>query len=298
MSKKVLFGLVLMIVFSIQGRAQDREPSIRNVDYGMYSGLALLLDVYKPADGNGVGIIFINGSGWHAGKEMSANPLKSGYPYMDRIRDALVDAGYTVFSINHRAAPRFKYPDAVDDTRRAVQFVRYHADRFGITGDKLGALGHSSGAHLAAMVGVLDESMEVIEGDPVSEQSAKVWSVVTIAAPMDLSLLSTSGVMAGATPSLVTFLGERPAQSEDGISLEGVYAEASPVSHVSADDASFFIIQGLSDRVVPPDNASVMHSALTQAGVFVKLLELGGGHGPEFDPLLTVEWFDQTLLEE
>ena len=38
----------------------------RNVVYGMYSGLALLLDVHRPAKPNGFGIVFISGSGWQA----------------------------------------------------------------------------------------------------------------------------------------------------------------------------------------------------------------------------------------
>ena len=36
----------------------------RNVAFGMYSGLALLMDVYHPEQPNGYGIVFISGSGW------------------------------------------------------------------------------------------------------------------------------------------------------------------------------------------------------------------------------------------
>lgn len=38
----------------------------RNVIYGMYSGLALLMDVYVPEVPKGRGIIFASGSGWNA----------------------------------------------------------------------------------------------------------------------------------------------------------------------------------------------------------------------------------------
>ena len=302
MSKKVVYCLLTAAIWSapsfIQSFAQEREPSEQNVVYGMYSGLALLMDVYKPAEGNGAGIVLINGSGWHSDTELSAEPLKMGYPYMDRIRDALVDAGYTVFSINHRAAPRFKYPNAVDDTKRAIQFARYQAKRFGIDENKLGALGHSSGAHLAAMVGVLDESLEAIDGDPISEQRSKVASVAAIAAPLDLTILNSGASMAASTPSLVTFLGKRPEYENGFISREGLYYEASPVSHVSRDDASFLLIQGMSDPVVPPENALVMHAALTEAGVKVQLEEVEGDHGPDFDPQLIVDWFNKTLEEQ
>ena len=36
----------------------------QNVIYGMYSGLALLMDIYCPTTPNGYGVIFISGSGW------------------------------------------------------------------------------------------------------------------------------------------------------------------------------------------------------------------------------------------
>ena len=48
----------------------------RNVVYGMYSGLALLLDVHRPAAPNGYGVIFVSGSGWQAPMEYGAKPLK------------------------------------------------------------------------------------------------------------------------------------------------------------------------------------------------------------------------------
>ncbi len=55
------------------------QPRIEsNVLYGMYSGLALLMDVYYPENPNGYGVIFISGSGWHATQEYNAEPLKQG----------------------------------------------------------------------------------------------------------------------------------------------------------------------------------------------------------------------------
>ena len=44
--------------------AADQFAIESNVAYGMYSGAALLLDVYKPVRPNGFGIIYVSGSGW------------------------------------------------------------------------------------------------------------------------------------------------------------------------------------------------------------------------------------------
>ena len=52
------------------------QPAESNVIFGTYSGLALLMDVYKPASPNGYGIVVIPGSGWHTPLPYNANLLK------------------------------------------------------------------------------------------------------------------------------------------------------------------------------------------------------------------------------
>ena len=47
-----------------------------NVVYGMYSGLALLLDVYEPEEPNGYAVVFISGSGWSAPLGLESRELK------------------------------------------------------------------------------------------------------------------------------------------------------------------------------------------------------------------------------
>ena len=74
----------------------------RNVIYGMYSGFALLMDVYRPVTSNGYGIVFVAGSGWQAPPDYGATPLKD--TQIQLWGPALVAAGYTVFAVNHRAA--------------------------------------------------------------------------------------------------------------------------------------------------------------------------------------------------
>ncbi|MCY7358994.1 MAG: alpha/beta hydrolase [Rudanella sp.] len=46
-----------------------------------------------------------------------------------------------MFAINHRAAPRFRYPAPVEDAQRAIRYVRYNARKFAIRADRIGAAG-------------------------------------------------------------------------------------------------------------------------------------------------------------
>jgi hypothetical protein len=70
----------------------------------MYSGLALLLDVYHPEESNGYGSVHISGSGWSAPLSPDARPLKEAGHVACEVYP-LAKAGYTMFTINHRAAP-------------------------------------------------------------------------------------------------------------------------------------------------------------------------------------------------
>lgn len=271
--------------------SQAREET--NVVYGMHYGTALLMDVAYPDSANGYGVIFIPGSAWHAEGGYGTTALKDREDarYMEK---ALTRAGYTVFTINHRAAPRFTYPAAVEDAKRAVRFIRDHAERFEVTRNPFGAVGASSGGHLVSMLGVLEADSSK-KGQSVRGRSAKVQCVAAFYAPQNLF---TAGRDAPRDP-LPNFLGH-PRPTEGGESSE-VYREASPITYVSEDDASFLLIHGEDDQEVGVEQSAQMRDSLAQAGVPVELLTLPGrGHAfvasKEFDHYghLT-PWFEQCL---
>lgn len=271
-----------------------------NVVIGMHSGLALLMDVHRPAQPNGYGIVYIAGSGWHAPLRADATPLKEN-PQIARYAAPLLAAGYTVFALNHRAAPRFRYPAALEDVQRAVRFIRFHAGRFGIRPDRIGAVGGSSGGHLASLLGVLDGRGDPDDPDPVNRESARVQCVVARAAPLDF-LCAIGGTVA---PMVADFLGMILTDEELPPSVEyRVHREASPLYHVSNASPPFLLLHGDADLVVPFHNSEVMHDALVAVGVPAKLIRIeGGGHGSDFPGAVNppdylgeiVRWFDQHL---
>lgn len=272
----------------------------KNIIYGMHSGLALLMDIYHPAESNGYGIVVIPGSGWHAPLEYSAQPLKESREFVAQV-SKLTGAGYTMFVITHRAAPRFHYPDAVEDAQRAVRFVRLYADQAGIDPQRLGALGGSSGGHLVSMLGVLDGKGNPDDPDPVERESAKVQTVVALYAPADMSKVNTPF----GSVTVTAFLGMRPPREQEKHTLAGrIYTEASPMFHVTADDPPFLLIHGDADKVVPYQQSKMMEAALSKAGVPVKLIVVpGGGHGSSFPgarapaewTFEAQQWFDAHL---
>lgn len=286
---------LLLLVPAQSGLTQSKVE--KNVVYGMYSGLALLLDVYYPDKPNGYGIIHVSGSGFTRPLSLDAKRITES-PHVEIEGKALVGAGYTLFTVNHRAIPRFLYPAAVEDVQRAVRFIRYHARKYGINPDRIGAVGGSSGGYLVSMLGVLDGEGDPEDESPINQLSAKVQCVIARATPATL-LEGTNGA---------AFLGFRLGEKTEPKSIEYKRArEASPVTHVTPDDPPFLLLHGDKDMTVPFKNSEMMAEALQLARVPFKLIRVeGAGHGPRFTGAVNppdldrerVQWMDTHLRKE
>ena len=305
--KSTFLAVAAIAVASCSSHASEVAKIDKNIVYGMYSGLALTMDVYHPKEPNGHGVIFISGSGWTRELSLDATPLtETGQEEIYAV--PLAEAGYTVFNINHRAAPRFRYPAPVEDAQRAARFIRYNAEEFGINPERIGAMGGSSGAHLASLLGVMDGNPDTSDPGPIGEVSFKVQAVVTRAAPLDLRN----------DPGAPLF-GFRQNAAREGSVEQSLLNEASPITYVTSDDPPFLLIHGDADPVVPYEWSERMHGAFQDAGVESKLMTVeGGGHGPRYESTVEIDgkrvrqlpenppdyigamidWFDTHLLED
>lgn len=255
----------------------------KNVVYGMVSGAALLLDVYRPQKSNGLGVVFVSGSGWQASTEYGAVPLKE--QQIGLWGPPLTAAGYTVFALNHRAAPKFHYPAAIDDVQRAIRFVRFHAKDYGIDPAHLGGVGGSSGGHLIGLAGMLASPGDPADADPVNRESAALQALVLRAALLDLRTVDTVEGVAYIT----SFLEAPPSQK----SAAATYAAASPITYVTDKSPPTLLIHGDADVLVPLRQSTSMEALLGKSGVPVKLVVIPGGvHGADFGPNKRADWPD------
>ena len=109
---------------------------------------------YKPDEkkSRGAVVIFPGGGYWgraeHEGKSYA---------------EFLNKNGISAFVVDYRVHPD-RFPLPLLDARRAVRYVRYFADKFGIDKDKIAVMGSSAGGHLASM---LCTYRQPIEGEGV-----------------------------------------------------------------------------------------------------------------------------------
>jgi acetyl esterase/lipase len=236
----------------------------RDVVYAVMDGQPQRLDVASPAGpGPHPLVVLIHGGGWSGGD-------KSAYHSAMRV---LAGEGYAAASVNYRlaSAPRNVFPAAVEDVRCAVRWLRSNAATYRIDPSRVAAMGHSAGAHLAAMLGTAAEVEGLDGGCPLRGVSPAVSAVVSAAGPQDIR---TAGALDPSQRGMVeNFLGGRPEERMERALL------ASPAVHVGAGTPPFLLIHGTSDDVVPVRQSRSMRDTLRAAGVPVTLIELPGvGH--------------------
>ncbi len=292
----VLIALLLGLGDDASSRAAPIPPggSQVNIVYGMYSGLGLLLDVKRPIKPNGTAVLHIPGSAFQAPLVWGAPQLKDS-ARRDVIERPLLDAGFTVFTINHRAAPRFRYPAAVQDAQRASRFIRANAKSFGVRSDRLAVIGLSSGGNLAAMLATLGEgSDDESAKSPVRRPNC----VVAAMAPLELKSLGLNGDGVG---FIVSYIGHPPDYSQtegpERQSFDADYKAASPITHVSAGTSPMLLLHGDQDTLVPIDQSQRFAAALKRAGGKVELVQMRGvGHFVTHDyAAQSVKWLTECM---
>jgi acetyl esterase/lipase len=224
-----------------------------DVVYNIVDGQDLLMDIYFPSSGGPWPVmLFVHGGGWSDG---------------DKAPLAMVptEAGLLVVSINYRLYPAYRFPAMIEDVKCAIRYLRAHARQYNLDPQRIALVGHSAGAHLSALAGLIDERAGWDTG-PYLEQSSAVQAVVVVAGPTDLSLVF-------------------PQQAMDlfaGVFAKEQLTDASPVNHAHQEAPPFLIIHGDGDQVVPVEQGIVLHAALKKAGAPVELCVIKNcSHGLE-----------------
>lgn len=106
-------------------------------------GVETSLDVYAPPSGKDLPIVcWIHGGGWQVGNKER----------VDLKKEALNAKGIVLVSINYRLHPKTDYKGQAGDVAQAIRWISTHAKEFGGSPELIFVMGHSAGAHLAALV--------------------------------------------------------------------------------------------------------------------------------------------------
>ena len=273
-----LLSLAALATIFVAGGASAMEYEMVNksdIVFAEHDGVKLVGDLYLPKGrAKAPVLVAIHGGGWQVGN-------RQFYRYWGLF---LARAGYAVFAIDYRLGKPGVYPAAVYDAKAAVQFVRAKAAEFDLDPDRIGLVGDSAGAHLAAEVELAgDQYTLAYRDDANTAVPANVKCVVGFYGVYDMMAQWTHDLTTRPNDKIVEkFLGASPMQNRR------VYFDASPISYATVDhnQVRFLLIHGTDDDIVePPTQSGAFLTALTQSGFFVRRIIIpGAGHFWSSDP--------------
>ncbi len=120
------------------------------------------LDLYLPegesAEARPV-LIAIHGGGWAIGDKGNPGFVHPKFGWFKQ-------HDFIVASINYRLSPAVSHPAHVEDVCEAIAWIGEHIAEHGGDPDRLYLIGHSAGAHLAALAAVDRDKLKAAGGDP------------------------------------------------------------------------------------------------------------------------------------
>jgi acetyl esterase/lipase len=265
------------------------HETTRGIVYTHRKGRDLTLDILRPAHPNGRGVMVMISGGWHSQRD----------PVQDLIVAPLLRRGYTVFAVTHGSQPEFTVMEIVADVQRAVRFVRFHAREYGVSPDRLGVAGGSSGGHLSLMIATRGGEVKMEPADPVDRCSGAVQAVACFFPVTDLLNLGASTENAGDGGPPRHFVRAFGPNSTNLALWKGIGRDLSPIYHVTSNLPPVLIIHGSADTLVPLDQSQRFAACARQAGRTVELIvRRNKPHGwPTliWDVRRFADWFDRWL---
>lgn len=229
---------------------------VHDVPFWAGEGQTLRLDVYRPkaAGRRRPAIVQVHGGAWFIGfKEYQGIPLLT---HMAR-------QGWVGFNVDYRLSPRATWPTHLIDVKRAIAWVREHADEYGVDPDFIVVTGGSAGGHLAAMVGLTPGDPEYQPGFEAADTS--VCAAVVFYGVLDLK-----------NPNYRPLL-ERLVLRLKFAEHPEAFVRASPIDRVHAAAPPFLVVHGSRDTLASVKDARRFVAALREVSrAPVRYVELLG----------------------
>ncbi len=228
--------------------------TIRNVPYIADGDFKQKLDIYLPASSDKAfpTLFAIHGGGGD----------KNDF---SRLAAYLVERGYALVSINYRERPQFRHPAPLKDAFCALAWVQANADTYNLDTQRIFAVGHSIGGTLAAMLAVVDDPSEYMQGCPYTLELHSLQGCVTYTGIFDYTAMDQDP-----NTSLRNYFAGYFGVDRD--KAPDLWAQASPITWLDSNDPSFLLIHGLKDNNINPDYSTSFADKLRETGIGFELL--------------------------
>jgi acetyl esterase/lipase len=112
----------------------------------------------------------LHGGGWKSGNKSQ----------METFAQEMASKGFSCFTIEYRLSPEAKYPAAIFDVKKAIQYIKINANKFNVDTTKIAVLGCSSGGQMAALIGTTNSNSLFENKDNNNKISSTVQAIIDI----------------------------------------------------------------------------------------------------------------------
>lgn len=292
----ILTGFVLATATAENGKGEKLSA----MEYTLHKGLVysrvdedLKLDLFLPRTASHpiACVMVIQGGGFNAQNGQRFRPFA----------EYLAMNGFAAALIAYRGRPDHTYQETVSDIKAAVRYVRKISEDYGISPDRIGAMGRSAGATLVALLAVTGGNEE-FEGDGGHTGfSSRIQAAMGISGIYDFVARFASKEQISLQPRL----DEKKRTNGEWIgapfsSVNEHWLRASAINHIDPKDPPMLLIHSKNDRTVPWLQSQDIHKAMIEAGISsdIEISEDGGHGGPANAKELMVTFFRKVLAEQ
>jgi acetyl esterase/lipase len=143
-SQKLVLIFAAWILFTPLAMAQSAAPRPRAEEMAYGNDPLQKLDFWRGRESRAPLIVFVHGGGWRDGDKAWIGKATAAH---------YVSHGFAYASINYRLVPDATVEQQAQDVADAVASLLARADKLGIEQRRIMLMGHSSGGHLAALIG-------------------------------------------------------------------------------------------------------------------------------------------------
>jgi acetyl esterase/lipase len=212
-------------------RPEGWDEPMRGVSYGVLARQKL--DIYRPKAGARAIVLFIHGGGWVSGSRR----------HYKLLGHTLARRGFACVVPDYQLYPKSRFPSFVEDGARAFKWTHDHAVQIGGRRLPIFVMGHSAGAHIAALLALDPDYLRAHE-----LSTDAIAGVIGLAGPYTLDPLKWPGV------------------KDIFAASSAAPHSARPIKLVRAGAPPMLLLHGASDRVVKSDASVNLASALMQTG--------------------------------
>ena len=228
------------------------------------------LDVYAPAPGTPIpdgrerrpAIVQVHGGGWVLGSRR-----EQGIPLLNH----LARCGWVGFNIDYRLSPFATWPEHVVDVKRAIAWVREHADEYDVDPSFVAITGGSAGGHITALTALTGDDASLQPG--FEDADCSVQAAVPFYGVYDLLDEERTSL-----PLLHPWVLEPLVLKKRRTRDPDAFRAASPIHRVHPGAPPFMVIHGDADSLIPVVQARAFADRLRETSrAAVAYVELRGG---------------------